>query len=989
MRKPSVVPRISICHLLLPAALLMLAGCNSGGGGGDGGTTRNANPGAGGTGITWTISAAADPGTGGSITGAGSYAEGTSVTLTAAPAPGYRFVNWTENGTEVSTSADYTFTAAADRSLTAHFVIKSYSITTAAGAGGSISPASATINHGDAASFTVTPDAGYAVDTIAGCNGTLSGNIYTTGPVTSDCTINVFFTAAVWTISATTTALPDTAAPAPGGQVSGAGTYADGAAVTLTAHPASGFAFVGWEENGTTIADTARYTFTASADRNLTARFRLAQPLVGDMNDAAATRAVALADLNGDGHTDLVAVNGADQANGPVPTRVWFGNGAGGFIDSGQALPGGGNVGDLALGDLDGDGAPDLVLASQAAGAIVLHNNGKGTFALPGTAYKTTNAHSTTAVAIGDVDADGDLDFVAGNAGEVNTVWLNDGQGAFTDSGQRLGGFNLPFTASAALGDLNRDGLPDLVFGNLAFNNSIWMNTGQGQFVDSNQNLGAGDTTSVIIGDIDGDDDLDLVFGNSSNGVSTAWRNDGTGLFFFSTGQSLPGVGPQYYGRLAMGDIDGDGRPDLVIGNTTAANTNGGITTELNDGLGSFTASHHFSGNSTAVALADLGGDGDLDLVEGRGAGSGASIDQNATTGLPDRVWLNDGSGRFIPAVPVIRAVTRPWALALGHLNGDTTTDLVACSATDCAALLVGGSLLDGPAMIVVNYLGVGVSAYATPALGDLNGDGRTDIVIPAADGAHILLSNNNNTFTDTGTPLGASAAQAGLADLDGDGDLDLITAPDGQGDLRAWWNDGNAGFTGAVIVAGSPGLRFTALDLADLDGDGDQDLLVAAPAPLATAVVFRNNGDKTFTPIGNTGTGTGIIVEAKTADLDEDGIPDLLLGTDQGLTLYLGNGDGSFATPGQSIETTTTSAVAIADLDGDGDLDLAAAHDGPDTLWINDGQGHFSQAASVQAEGMTQTWEMIFADLDGDGDADLVTANRDGGIALHRNVVK
>ena len=857
-----------------------------------------------------------------------------------------------------------------------------WTVSASAGAGGSISPASATVADGATASFTATPNAGYAIDTVTGCNGSLSGNTYTTGPVTADCTIDARFTATVRTISVTTTALPGSAAPVACGQVYGTGTFADGAAVTLSARPAPGFAFVGWEENGAVVADTPRYTFTASADRDLTARFRLVQPLVGDMNDAAATRAVALGDLDGDGHTDLVTVNGADQANGPVPTRVWFGNGAGGFVDSGQALPGGGNVADLALGDLDGDGDLDLALASRTAGAIILHNDGKGSFGLPGTAYKTTNARTTTAVALGDVDVDGDLDLVAGNAAEVNTVWLNDGQGAFADSGQRLGGFNLPFTASVALGDLNRDGLPDLVFGNLAFNNTIWMNAGQGQFINTNQAIGAADTTTAVVGDIDGDNDLDMIFGNGSNGVSTAWRNDGTGLFFFSTGQSLPSVGPQFYGGLALGDIDGDGHPDLVIGNTSTT----GVITAINDGLGRFSTSASFSGNSTAVALADLDGDGDLDLVEGSASGSGTSLDQNSTTGLPDRIWFNDGSGRFVPAVPVIQAVANPWVLAVGELNGDTTPDLVVCSATDCAVMLVQGSPFDDSAMIALNYLGIGASAHATPALGDLNGDGRTDIVIPAADGAHILLGNSNNTFTDTGTPLGASAAQAGIADLDGDGDLDLVTAPAGQGDLRVWWNDGAAGFTGAVIAAGSPGLLFTALSLTDLDADGDPDLVIAAPSPLGTAAVFRNNGDKTFTLIANAGSGN--IIEAKTADLDGDGIPDLLLGTDHGLALYTGNGNGSFATSGQSIDTTATSAVALADLDGDGDLDLVAGHDGPDSLWINDGQGNFRQATAIHTEGMAQTWELAFADLDGDGDPDLVTANLDGGIAEHRNVV-
>ena len=166
----------------------------------------------------------------------------------------------------------------------------------------------------------------------------------------------------------------------------------------------------------------------------------------------------------------------------------------------------------------------------------------------------------------------------------------------------------------------------------------------------------------------------------------------------------------------------------------------------------------------------------------------------------------------------------------------------------------------------------------------------------------------------------------------------------------------------------------------------GILELEALAPEPLGTAAVFRNNGDKTFTLIANADSGN--IIEAKTADLDGDGIPDLLLGTNQGLALYTGNCNGSFATSGQSIDTTATSAVALADLDGDGDLDLAAAHDGPDSLWINDGQGNFRQATAIHTEGMAQTWELAFADLDGDGDPDLVTANLDGGIAEHRNVV-
>jgi hypothetical protein len=206
------------------------------------------------------------------------------------------------------------------------------------------------------------------------------------------------------------------------------------------------------------------------------------------------------------------------------------------------------------------------------------------------------------------VDGDGDLDLVTGNFGQANRVYVNDGVGSFTDSGQSLG---VNFTTSVTLGDVDGDGDLDLVEGkNNGQANRVYVNDGTGSFTDSGQALGVNGTESVVLGDVDDDGDLDLVTGNFSQ-ANRVYINNGTGGFTASN-QAL---GANFTTSVTLGDVDGDGDLDLVEGSNIFSTITNRIY--VNDGVGSFTDSGQALGSSgtESVTLGDVDNDGDLDLV--------------------------------------------------------------------------------------------------------------------------------------------------------------------------------------------------------------------------------------------------------------------------------------------------------------------------------------------------------------------------------------
>jgi uncharacterized repeat protein (TIGR02543 family) len=216
---------------------------------------------------TYNITVSADPTAGGSVTGGGTYNQGQSCTVHATANSGYTFINWTENGAQVSTNANYTFTVNSNRNLVAHFQLQTYNITVSADptAGGSVS-GGGTFNYGQSCTVHATANSGYTFINWTENGAQVSTNASYTFTVNSNRNLVAHFQLQTYNITVS-------ADPTAGGSVTGGGTYNSGQSCTVTATANTGYTFVNWTENGTQVSTNASYTFTVTGNRTLVAHF--------------------------------------------------------------------------------------------------------------------------------------------------------------------------------------------------------------------------------------------------------------------------------------------------------------------------------------------------------------------------------------------------------------------------------------------------------------------------------------------------------------------------------------------------------------------------------------------------------------------------------------------------------------------------------------------------------------------------------------------
>ncbi len=311
-----------------------------------------------------------------------------------------------------------------------------------------------------------------------------------------------------------------------------------------------------------------------------------------------------------------------------------------------------------SLGDLNGDGHTDIVLAKGRhwpLADLVLLGDGKGRFS-PGMALPNPPDRSYSAP-LADLDGDGDLDIVISNdRPDPKVILLNNGEGSFR-AGGTFGEPGWP-TRNVVIADFNGDDFPDIAVANRPGPAYVCFNDGKAHF--GCRKLGPESSATVLAGDLDGDGSQDVIVACRDDCQSVVYRNDGKGNFArrqpFGPAQSSTRA-------MAVADFDGDGRLDVA-----ACHEQLGLYIYFNAGECEFSTIVQIAGADAlpySMLATDLDRDGRPEIIVGNVGAQGA-------------IYFNDGSGRKYERVAIGDAKGAVYGWASADLDGDGYPDLVA-----------------------------------------------------------------------------------------------------------------------------------------------------------------------------------------------------------------------------------------------------------------------------------------------------------------------